>query len=245
MLRSRRFDHCAGLARRMAGTEGARTHQRRHPPVAGARAKNGTPDPRGWHGGRRRARRDRHRRPRPDSPRRKVPVDGRIEEGRSTFDESMLTGEPLPVDKVPGDRVVGATINQTGAVVVVAEKIAADSLLSQIVNLVAQAQQRPRAPATARGPGFGLVRAHRGGHFRRDLSRVVVRRSGAATGARHRERRGGADHRLPLRPGPGHADFHHGGHRSRRPDQACCSRMPRQSSICAKSTRWWWTRRAR
>jgi Cu+-exporting ATPase len=78
-------------------------------------------------------------------PGEKVPVDGRIEEGRSTLDESMLTGEPLPVDKGPGDRVVGATINQTGSVVLRAEKVGADSLLSQIVNLVAQAQ-RSRAP---------------------------------------------------------------------------------------------------
>jgi Cu+-exporting ATPase len=78
-------------------------------------------------------------------PGEKVPVDGRIEEGRSTFDESMLTGEPLPVDKGPGDRVVGATLNQTGSVVVRAERVGADSLLSQIVALVAKAQ-RSRAP---------------------------------------------------------------------------------------------------
>jgi len=78
-------------------------------------------------------------------PGEKVPVDGRIEEGHSTFDESMLTGEPLPVDKTTGDRVVGATLNQTGSVIVRADKVGADSLLSQIVNLVAQAQ-RSRAP---------------------------------------------------------------------------------------------------
>jgi Cu+-exporting ATPase len=78
-------------------------------------------------------------------PGEKVPVDGRILEGRSTIDESMLTGEPIPVDKGPGDRVVGATINQTGSVVVTAERVGADSLLSQIVALVAQAQ-RSRAP---------------------------------------------------------------------------------------------------
>jgi Cu+-exporting ATPase len=78
-------------------------------------------------------------------PGEKVPVDGRIVEGRSSFDESMLTGEALPRDKGPGDRVVGATVNQTGAVVMVAEKVGADSLLAQIVALVAQAQ-RSRAP---------------------------------------------------------------------------------------------------
>jgi len=78
-------------------------------------------------------------------PGEKVPVDGRILEGRSTFDESMLTGESLPVDKGPGDWVVGATINQTGALIIVAERVGADSLLSQIVALVSQAQ-RSRAP---------------------------------------------------------------------------------------------------
>ena len=78
-------------------------------------------------------------------PGEKVPVDGRIVEGRSTLDESMLTGEPLPVDKGPGDRVVGATLNQTGSVVIVAERVGSESLLAQIVALVAQAQ-RSRAP---------------------------------------------------------------------------------------------------
>src|SRR6185503_13839092 len=78
-------------------------------------------------------------------PGEKVPVDGHIVEGRSTLDESMLTGEPIPIDKGPGDRVVGATLNQTGSVVIVAERVGADSLLSQIVALVAQAQ-RSRAP---------------------------------------------------------------------------------------------------
>jgi Cu+-exporting ATPase len=78
-------------------------------------------------------------------PGEKVPVDGLIIEGRSSIDESMLTGEPMPVDKAPGDRVVGASINQTGSLIIVAERVGADSLLSQIVALVAQAQ-RSRAP---------------------------------------------------------------------------------------------------
>ena len=78
-------------------------------------------------------------------PGEKVPVDGRIVEGATSLDESMLTGEPLPVEKGPGARVIGATVNQTGSVLVVAERVGADSVLSQIVMLVSQAQ-RSRAP---------------------------------------------------------------------------------------------------
>jgi Cu+-exporting ATPase len=78
-------------------------------------------------------------------PGEKIPVDGRIVSGRSSVDESMLTGEPLPVEKGVGDHVVGATINQTGALIVEAEHVGADSLLSQIVTLVSEAQ-RSRAP---------------------------------------------------------------------------------------------------
>jgi Cu+-exporting ATPase len=78
-------------------------------------------------------------------PGEKVPVDGRVLNGESSVDESMLTGEPLPVDKKPGDRVVGATVNQTGTLVIQAERVGAESILSQIVALVAEAQ-RSRAP---------------------------------------------------------------------------------------------------
>jgi Cu+-exporting ATPase len=78
-------------------------------------------------------------------PGEKIPVDGRVVSGQSSVDESMLTGEPMPVEKGVGDRVVGATINQTGTLVIEAEHVGADSLLSQIVALVSQAQ-RSRAP---------------------------------------------------------------------------------------------------
>lgn len=78
-------------------------------------------------------------------PGEKIPVDGRVLSGESSVDESMLTGEPLPVDKKPGDRVVGATVNQTGSLVIDAERIGAASVLAQIVALVTQAQ-RSRAP---------------------------------------------------------------------------------------------------
>ncbi len=76
----------------------------------------------------------------------KIPTDGLVVEGASTVDESMLTGESLPVDKQAGDRVAGATVNQTGTLVMRAEKVGGDTLLAQIVHLVSQAQ-RSRAPA--------------------------------------------------------------------------------------------------
>ena len=78
-------------------------------------------------------------------PGEKVPVDGEVVEGRSSVDESMLTGEPMPVEKWPGDKVVGATLNGTGALVIRAEKVGSATVLAQIVQLVAQAQ-RSRAP---------------------------------------------------------------------------------------------------
>jgi Cu+-exporting ATPase len=75
----------------------------------------------------------------------KVPVDGVVLDGRSSVDESMISGEPLPVEKTKGDSVTGATINGTGSLVVEATRIGADTMLSQIVEMVANAQ-RSRAP---------------------------------------------------------------------------------------------------
>jgi Cu+-exporting ATPase len=75
----------------------------------------------------------------------KVPVDGVIEEGASSVDESMLTGESMPVEKKAGDHVTGGTVNATGSFVFRAEKVGADTMLARIVNMVADAQ-RSRAP---------------------------------------------------------------------------------------------------
>ncbi len=78
-------------------------------------------------------------------PGEKVPVDGELTEGKGTVDESMVTGEPMPVAKATGSKVTAGTMNQTGGFVMRAEKVGADTLLSQIVHMVAAAQ-RSRAP---------------------------------------------------------------------------------------------------
>jgi Cu+-exporting ATPase len=78
-------------------------------------------------------------------PGEKVPVDGLVEEGRSTLDEALVTGESMPLTKEVGNRVIGGTINQTGALVIRAEAVGRDTMLSRIVQMVAEAQ-RSRAP---------------------------------------------------------------------------------------------------
>jgi len=75
----------------------------------------------------------------------KIPVDGIVQEGRSSVDESMISGEPVPVEKVEGDKLTGATINGTGSLIMTAERVGKDTMLSQIVEMVANAQ-RSRAP---------------------------------------------------------------------------------------------------
>ncbi len=78
-------------------------------------------------------------------PGEKIPVDGSITEGSSTIDESMITGEPVPAEKKRGDSVTGGTVNQTGGLVITAERVGSDTLLAQIVKMVSEAQ-RSRAP---------------------------------------------------------------------------------------------------
>jgi Cu+-exporting ATPase len=81
-------------------------------------------------------------------PGEKVPADGAVVEGHSSVDESMISGEPVPVEKMPGSKVTGATINGTGSLVMRAERVGRDTMLSQIVRMVAEAQ-RSRAPIQA------------------------------------------------------------------------------------------------
>src|SRR5262249_37765857 len=78
-------------------------------------------------------------------PGERVPVDGEILDGRSAIDESMVTGESMPVTKSAGERVIGGTMNQSGGFVMRADKVGRDTMLAQIVQMVAQAQ-RSRAP---------------------------------------------------------------------------------------------------
>ncbi|PRQ06786.1 Silver exporting P-type ATPase [Enhygromyxa salina] len=81
-------------------------------------------------------------------PGEQIPVDGEVIEGRSSVDESMLTGEPLPVTKQVGDTVIGATLNQSGGLVMRADKVGSETVLARIISLVAEAQ-RSRAPIQA------------------------------------------------------------------------------------------------
>jgi P-type Cu+ transporter len=78
-------------------------------------------------------------------PGEKIPVDGVVVEGTTSIDESMVTGEPIPVEKKAGDRVIGATMNGTGSLIIEAERVGSETLLAQIVQMVAEAQ-RSRAP---------------------------------------------------------------------------------------------------
>jgi Cu+-exporting ATPase len=78
-------------------------------------------------------------------PGEKIPVDGVVVEGRSSVDESMITGEPIPVEKIPDDRVIGATVNGAGSFILRAERVGSETMLAQIIRMVTQAQ-RSRAP---------------------------------------------------------------------------------------------------
>jgi P-type Cu+ transporter len=137
-------------------------------------------------------------------PGEKVPVDGVVIEGRSSIDESMISGEPVPVEKNIGDKVTGATVNGTGSLVMRAERVGHDTMLAQIVRMVAEAQ-RSRAPIQAladKVSGWFVPRAD--------------------------QRRGGADHCLPLRAWPCNAHVDHGRHRAR--SECRCAGEERRSA---------------
>ena len=149
-------------------------------------------------------------------PGEKTPVDGTVLEGRSALDESMVTGESMPVAKGAGDRVIGGTLNQSGALVMRADKVGRDTMLARIVADGGAGAALARADPAPGRPGRRLVRA--AGHRRRGsrLRRLGDAWTGAAIGLW--AGRGGvrADHRLPLRARPGDADVDHGRRRTRR-----------------------------
>ncbi len=148
-------------------------------------------------------------------PGEKVPVDGTVVEGSSSVDESMLTGEPIPVGKKTDDAVIGGTVNTTGSFVMTATKVGSDTVLARIVALVADAQ-RSRAPVQQLAdrvsawfvPAVVLVAI---------VTFVVWAAFGPtpSPGIRSRERRRGPHHRLPLRARARNADGSDGRHRPR------------------------------
>ena len=151
-------------------------------------------------------------------PGEKVPVDGVVVEGRSAVDESMVTGEPMPVEKRRGDASIGATVNGTGTLVMRAERVGA--------------RHAARADRADGRRGAAQPRAHPAAG-RRGVARGSCRRSspiaivtfvvwalvgpGAAARLRAGQRRGGADHRVPVRARPGDADVDHGRRSARAP----------------------------
>ena len=151
-------------------------------------------------------------------PGEKVPVDGVVLEGHSAVDESMLTGEPIPVEKQPGHPVIAGTVNGTGSLIIRAERVGAETLLAQIVRHGGRGPAQPGPHPAAGRPGLGLLRPGRDGDRRRRRSCVwALLGPEPRLDLRPGQRRLGADHRLPLRAGAGHADVDHGGGRAGAP----------------------------
>ncbi len=178
-------------------------------------------------------------------PGEKVPVDGVVLDGKSHVDESMLTGEPMPVAKRSGDALTGGTINQDGALMMRAEKVGAETMLAQIVALVAQAQ-RSKAPLqrVADRVAAWFVPAV--------VAVAVLAFAGwAALGPRPQ-----LAHALiaavsvliiacPVRVGSGHADLDHGGERPRRAGRRAVPGRRRDRSPARHRHLGAWTRPAR
>jgi Cu+-exporting ATPase len=167
-------------------------------------------------------------------PGEKVPVDGEVTEGGSAVDESMLTGEPLPVTKRAGDKVIGATLNTSGSLVIRSEKVGSQTVLAQIIQMVAQAQ-RSKAPMQRLADvvaGYfvvGVVLIALLSFFAWGL----VRR-GARLGLRADQQCLGADHRLPLRAWALLRRCPSWWRPARQPPRASCSATRPPSSVCVK-----------
>ena len=149
-------------------------------------------------------------------PGEKIPVDGEVLEGSTSIDESMVTGEAIPVEKRAGDWVIGSTMNGTGTVLMEAKRVGQETMLAQIVKMVSEAQ-RSRAPIqrvadVVAGYFVPVVVLASGRHVRR----VGQYRAGASSGLCLGERRGRADHCLPVCARVGDAHVDHGRHGTRR-----------------------------
>jgi len=134
----------------------------------------------------------------------RVPVDGAVVEGHSSVEESMITGEPLPVEKTVGDKVTGGTVNGPGSFVMRAERIGSRS------------PAQPRAHSRSGRQGCGHLCASGAGGLNDHFRCLDVAGAGAKARARRRQRRGGADYCLPVRPRSGYPHVHHGRYRTRR-----------------------------
>ena len=154
-------------------------------------------------------------------PGERVPVDGEIREGRSHVDESLITGESLPVSKGAGDRVTGGAINADGLLLVETRAIGAESTLARIIRLVENAQAAQGADPAHRRQGERGIRAGRARACARHAARLGLRDRELDFG--HPLRGRGAGDRLPLRARARDPDRDHGGHRRggapRRSDQ--------------------------
>ena len=148
-------------------------------------------------------------------PGEKVPVDGVITDGESSVDESLMTGEPIPVEKSPGGRVIGGTINGTGTLVMRADRVGNETLLAQIVRMVSEAQ-RSRAPVQKLSRSSRWILCAGGGADRcSHLCGLGDDRTATTHGACSAQRRRGADHCMSMCAGPGDADGNHGRHGAR------------------------------
>ena len=164
----------------------------------------------------------------------KVPVDGRITAGHSSVDESMISGEPMPRQVGEGDEVVGATVNQTGAFRMRAERVGSETVLAQIVAMVAEAQ-RSRAPDPAAGRcSVGALRARRRTERGDRICGLGRARPRSPARTRLRGRGLGFDHRLPVCAGARHPDFDHRRSRPRCAGGCALQRcgIPRNASRC-------------